>query len=117
MEENINPIKNEMNPGEINPDETRQILQQQTKILAQIAGDIRSMKRAQTVSKVINLVMFVIFFIAPIIVSAIFLPKLIQSFTSSLGGMYGANTQGIDPFKLLTDPNALKQFQNQAQQK
>ena len=114
MGENINPIKDEIKPGEIHPDETKQILRQQTELLAQIARDIHSMKRAAMMSKIVNLVMFVLFFIAPIIVSAIFLPKLIQSFTSSLGGMYGTNTQGIDPFKLLTDPNALKQFQEQA---
>lgn len=114
MDENINQIKNEIKPGEINPDETKQILRQQTELLTQIARDIHSMKRAQTISKVTNIVIFVIFFVAPIIVSAIFLPKLIQIFSSSLGGMYGTGGQNIDPLKLLTDPNALKQFQNQA---
>lgn len=116
MDENINQIKNEIKPGEINPDETKQILRQQTELLAQIAHDIRSMKRAAAMSKIINLVIFILFFVAPIVLSAIFLPKLIQSFSSSLGGMYGTGTQNIDPLKLLTDPNALKQFQNQVNQ-
>jgi len=115
MEENINSIKNEVKASEINSDETKQILKQQTQLLAQIASDLRSMRRAAVMSKVVNLIIFVIFFVAPLIVSAIFLPKLIQNFTSQLGGMYGTNTSSIDPFKLLTDPNALKQFQNQAQ--
>ena len=113
---NMNQIND---PNRINntEDDLKKIIQEQTALLRDIRNDIHSMKRAAMMSKIVNLVMFVIFFIAPIIVSAIFLPKLIQSFTSSLGGMYGTNTQGIDPFKLLTDPNALKQFQNQAQQK
>ena len=95
-------------------EESKKLLQEQTQLLAQIAHDIRSMKRAAAMSKIINLVIFVLFFVAPIIVSAIFLPKLIQSFSSTLGGMYGTGGQNIDPLKLLTDPNALKQFQNQA---
>ena len=97
-------------------EESKKLLQEQTQLLAQIAHDIRSMKRAAAMSKIINLVIFVLFFVAPIIVSAIFLPKLIQSFSSSLGGMYGTGGQNIDPLKLLTDPNALKQFQNKANQ-
>lgn len=110
-------MKNETKSREINPDETRQLIRQQTELLAQIARDIHSMKRAQTISKITNAVIFFLFFVAPIVASLIFLPRIIQIFTSSLGGMYGTNTQNIDPFKLLTDPNALKQFQNQAQQR
>lgn len=113
MEENINPIKNEIKSGEINPDETKQILRQQTELLAQIARDIRSMKRAAAMSKIINLVIFVLFFVAPVILSVLYLPTLINNFSSILGGLYGGGSANIDPMKILSDPNYLKQIQGQ----
>ena len=65
-------------PNRVNntEDDLKKIIQEQTALLRDIRNDIHSMKRAAMMSKIVNLVMFVIFFIAPIIVSAIFLPKL-----------------------------------------
>lgn len=111
--ENINPVKDE-----INQDETKQLLRQQAQLLAQIARDIRLMKRAAAISKVVNLVIFLIFFVAPIIVGLLYLPTMINSLSSSLGGLYGTGggAANIDIMKILSDPNYLKQIQNQANQ-
>lgn len=95
-------------------EETKKILQEQTELLRKLSDDLHSMKRAATMSKIFNLVVFFVFFIAPLILGAIYLPTMINFFTSSLGGLYGGgNTSNIDVKKILTDPNYLKQLQQQ----
>ena len=94
-------------------EEIKKILQEQNENLKKISQDLHLMRRAATISKIVNLVVVFVFFIAPIIVSLIFLPTLISGFTSTLGGLYGGGASNIDPMKVLTDPNYLKNIQNQ----
>ena len=67
-------------------EESKNSFKEQTQLLAQIAHDIRSMEASRGNEQDYQFGNFCIVFVAPIIVSAIFLPKLIQSFHQRWAG-------------------------------
>lgn len=99
-------IKKEEEIVKLSPEEeTKKIMMEQTRLLGEIAKDMRTMRRAAIFGRITSAVVFFLFFVLPIIISIFVLPKLISGLSSTLGGAYGGQTGGqpVDIMQVITN--------------
>ncbi len=84
-------------------EEAKKILQEQSELLKKMSEDIHVMKRSAVVGRVTSIVLFVLFFIVPLVAGFFLLPPLLSTLTSAYGG------SGIDISNILKNPQSLQE--------